>query len=86
MSYKKIIKEFENVQNKKLEKTSFGPEEDEQLVSILVDLNDEKKQRTKEELEKLIEERKINRELINQFERTQDKITVEGVIKTFSDE
>ena len=53
-------------------KTNFGPEEDEIVIQLMQDLERQKKEKMKQELEAQISERKTRKDVLQQLERSLD--------------
>lgn len=77
MFYKDTIREMEEIQRKKKEKTSFGPEESGVLYAALEQRRSHAKHHTKKDLENLIKERAERNEFMDKLERNLDQNMVE---------
>lgn len=64
--------ELEEMERRKKEKTSFGPEENQLLYQMLENRKNDIKQETKEQLENLIREKQDRQEFVSKLERSLD--------------
>ena len=80
------MQELEELQRRKREKTSFGPEENQLLYEMLEQRKNDIKQGTKEGLEELISEKQNRHEFVTNLERTLDQNMVDQMVQAFHDE
>lgn len=80
------MQELEELERRKKEKTSFGPEENQLLYQMLENRKNDIKQETKVELENLIRERQDRQEFVNNLERSLDHNMVDQMVQAFHDE
>ena len=74
IEYKKQLKEMEKEETAKYYKTNFGPEESPEVHSLLADLERQKKEKNKEELQETIKNKQRVRENIEKLEKDIDKV------------
>ncbi|CDW72251.1 UNKNOWN [Stylonychia lemnae] len=86
MEHRKMMENFNNQQEKVFVKTSFGPEQNELLVSMLDEIQKEKKFVTKNDLEDLITSKKTKQDIDTINEHSVDKKTINGLQQTFMEE
>ena len=86
MFYKDTIREMEEIQRRKKEKTSFGPEESGALYEALDQRKSQARHETKRDLENLIKERSDRQDFVDRLERNLDYNMVDQTVQAFHDE
>eukprot|EP00347_Sterkiella_histriomuscorum_P003736 403363144 len=86
MEHKKMFQQFEHNYEKQEAKTSYGPEQTQQIVNVLDDLHRDKKDQTKKHLEETISLKKKHKEFLDKIEKENDKMAVEVLTKNYQEE
>jgi len=86
MFYKDTFREMEEIQRRRKEKTSFGPEESGALYEALDQRRSQARKDTKRDLENLIKERSERNEFMDKLERNLDYNMVDQTVQAFHDE
>jgi hypothetical protein len=73
MFYKDTVREMEEIERRRKEKTSFGPEESGVLYHVLEQRKSQARETTKRDLEHLMKERAERGDFVDKLERTLDQ-------------
>ncbi len=86
MFYKDTVREMEEIERRRKEKTSFGPEESGVLYQALEQRKSQAREATKRDLEDLMKERAERGDFVDKLERTLDQNMVHQTVQAFHDE